>query len=125
MKVVARMVQIIGEDEWVDETIKRSVDGVFVVLPGRRLIRSSMLGMIEITAAELATVEAKADPQEPTHPLRGRAVTVPCIECKRAPREGETFGPHAEGWDFTGICPECWDRITAEPHDEDDDEATS
>ncbi len=55
-----------------------------------------------------------------THPLRGRPVRQPCIECKRAPRLGETFGPHDAGWDFTGLCPECWDRITAEP---DDDEA--
>lgn len=58
---------------------------------------------------------------DPTYPLRGRAVTEPCIQCHREPREGETFGPHAEGWDFTGICPECWDAITAEP-DEDDEE---
>lgn len=64
MKVVARMVEVIGDDEWVDETIRRSVDGVLVVLPGRRLIRSSLLGMTEITESELANVEAKAEPQE-------------------------------------------------------------
>lgn len=63
MKVVARMVEVIGDDEWVDETIRRSVEGVLVILPGRRLIRSSLLEMTEITEAELATVEAKARPQ--------------------------------------------------------------
>lgn len=55
---------------------------------------------------------------DPTYPLRGRAVNHPCITCKRKPREGETFGPHEKGWDFTGICPECWDAITDEPDDE-------
>lgn len=52
-----------------------------------------------------------------TEPRRGELVTSPCAICKREPREGETYGPHAAGWDFTDVCPECWDRITAEPEE--------
>lgn len=37
-------------------------------------------------------------------------VVAPCIWCKRAPIEGETYGPCEKEWDHTGICPECWDR---------------
>ena len=62
---------------------------------------------------------------DPSYPLVDQAVVAPCIHCKRSPRSGETFGPHKKGWDFTGICPECWDKITEEPDDEDDDEEPS
>ena len=54
-----------------------------------------------------------------SNPRAGEAVCSPCFVCKRDPRAGETYGPHAEGWDFTGICPECWDRVTAEPDEPD------
>ena len=56
-----------------------------------------------------------------TAPRQGERVTQPCIICKRPPCHGETFGPHAEGWDFTGICPECWDKETVEPEEEEED----
>lgn len=47
-------------------------------------------------------------------PLLNEPVEVSCMRCQRAPREGETYGPHPEGWDFTGICPECWDAMFSE-----------
>jgi hypothetical protein len=53
------------------------------------------------------------------HPRREEAVDRSCIRCHRDPRPGETYGPYEEGWDFTGICPECWNAITAE--DEEDE----
>jgi hypothetical protein len=53
-----------------------------------------------------------------TQPKLGELVTEPCIRCKREPREGEMFGPHAEGWDFIGLCPKCWDEITYDPEED-------
>jgi hypothetical protein len=35
------------------------------------------------------------------YPKMGEAVTGPCLVCNRDPRQGETYGPHAEGWDAT------------------------
>jgi hypothetical protein len=54
-----------------------------------------------------------------TFPRMGEQVEALCIFCKRAPVEGETYGPHAEGWDHTGICPGCWNEAT-EPEDEEE-----
>jgi hypothetical protein len=53
-----------------------------------------------------------------TNPRKDEPVARPCIKCHRDPRPGETYGPHAEGWDFLGICPGCWDEITAEDDEE-------
>jgi hypothetical protein len=44
---------------------------------------------------------------------------VRCIICKRDPVAGETYGSHADGWDFTGICPECWDKSMGDAPDYD------
>jgi hypothetical protein len=52
-----------------------------------------------------------------TAPRQGDPVDRPCMRCKREPRTGETFGPHAEGWDFIGLCPECWDVVTEPDED--------
>lgn len=70
MKVVFRMIEIIGDEEWVDETIRRSVgEGVLVILPGKRLIRSRYIGTYEgITPEELAEVEAMATAQPDNRP---------------------------------------------------------
>jgi len=46
--------------------------------------------------------------------MKGKPVRGICLFCKRQPRPGETYGTHAEGWDYTNICPECWDAETAE-----------
>ena len=51
-------------------------------------------------------------------PKLSKPIDGPCTRCKREPRPGETYGPHEEGWDFTGICPTCWNEITAEPEEE-------
>lgn len=74
MKVVARMVEVIGDDEWVDETIRRSVlEGVLVILPGKRLIRSRYIGTYEgITDEEIAKLEARATPQPENRPNAAR-----------------------------------------------------
>lgn len=57
-----------------------------------------------------------------TQPRKGQPVDAPCMICKRQPREGEVYGSHDTAWDFTDICPECWDRMFAE---EDDEEAAA
>ena len=51
------------------------------------------------------------------YPKLGERVTGRCICCGRVPRNSETYGPHREGWDFTGVCPECWDQATMDPDD--------
>jgi hypothetical protein len=53
-------------------------------------------------------------------PLKGEPVRGICFFCKRPPLPGEVYGPHAEGWDFTNICPECWNRVAAEHEEEDE-----
>jgi len=54
-------------------------------------------------------------------PRAGDEVILPCRFCKRDPRPGEKFGTEPEAWDFTGICPECWDEKIAEPDDDEED----
>jgi hypothetical protein len=52
-----------------------------------------------------------------TEPRKGQLVLDPCKFCRRQPRIGERYGTGAADWDFTGICPECWDETTAEDED--------
>jgi hypothetical protein len=54
---------------------------------------------------------------DPAFPHRGEPVRLPCIWCGREPQPGEMTGPEAEGWDHTGICPECWDKTCKDPDD--------
>ena len=44
-----------------------------------------------------------------TYPRRNEPVQGECIFCHRSPRDGEVYGPHEDDWDFTNVCPECWD----------------
>lgn len=52
----------------------------------------------------------------------GQPVEGVCQFCDRPPRNGETYGTHTEGWDFTNICPECWDELVDEADEEEEDE---
>lgn len=47
-----------------------------------------------------------------SYPNQGLPVQGGCIFCGRAPIAGETYGPEPDQWDFTNICPECWDKTT-------------
>jgi len=49
-----------------------------------------------------------------TTPRKGAPVTEHCIWCDRLPREGEKYGTEPKDWDFTNICPECWDKAFKE-----------
>lgn len=44
MKVVTRIVTIIGDADWVDRTSERSIDGVLEIVPGRRAIYAQKIG---------------------------------------------------------------------------------
>ena len=47
-------------------------------------------------------------------PKLGQSVTGDCIICGRPPKAGETYGTEADQWDFTNICPQCWDNLFKE-----------
>jgi hypothetical protein len=53
-------------------------------------------------------------------PRKDELVDVACRFCQRGPRTGERYGPGADQWDFTGICPECWNATMAEPEQEEE-----
>lgn len=50
-------------------------------------------------------------------PRRGEPVDAPCTRCDRQPRPGERHGVGPDDWDFTGLCPQCWDTVTIDPED--------
>ena len=50
-------------------------------------------------------------------PRYNEPVDRPCDFCGREPNAGERYGTEPGTWDFTNICPECWDDTTAEPDD--------
>jgi hypothetical protein len=55
-----------------------------------------------------------------TFPRQGEPVDRQCIFCGRHPRAGETYGTHEDGWDHTGICPECWNNTCGEDEEEEE-----
>lgn len=46
------------------------------------------------------------------HPKNGTPAVGPCYFCNRLPKEGEKYGTGPEDWDFSEICPECWEEVT-------------
>lgn len=47
----------------------------------------------------------------PLHPRNSLPVEGPCVACGRSPRPGEIYGTRPEDWDFTNMCPDCWDKM--------------
>lgn len=67
MKLIRRLVEIIGDDEWADSTLDASLDGLGVVTP-TRLIRSTTLTEEEISETEVARLAKIAGPLKPKRP---------------------------------------------------------
>lgn len=48
----------------------------------------------------------------PAHHMNGKPVHGTCINCGRPPDVDEKYGIGPKDWDFTNMCPKCWDSIT-------------
>jgi hypothetical protein len=56
-----------------------------------------------------------------SYPKLGLEVENSCIECGRHAQPGEVYGTGVKDWDFTDLCPLCWDNITHEDNWDDPD----